>query len=148
MDGATNGRTFPHTGSSLRVLVVEDNPDAADLLAIVVELAGHETRVAYDGPPALAIAETFEPEAVLLDLGLPAMDGYEVARRLRQRPGTRDALLAAVTAWGQPEDRRRAVEAGFDHHLVKPVPPEQILEVLERARTRRLRMPSSGPTDL
>jgi PAS domain S-box-containing protein len=104
-----------------RVLVVDDNIPSAQGLARLLARAGHETSVAYDGPQALARAEEIRPQAVVLDIGLPGMDGYEVARRLRSEPSSRDALIIAVTGYGQEEDRQRSKEAGFDHHLVKPV---------------------------
>jgi CheY-like chemotaxis protein len=106
-----------------RVLVVDDNVDAADSLAMALRLSGQEVRVAYDGESALTIAAEIQPEAVLLDIGMPVMDGFRVARRLRETAGTERSLLIAVTGWGQDEDRRLAKEAGFDHHLVKPVDP-------------------------
>ena len=106
-----------------RVLVVDDNQDAADSLALLLRLAGQDVRAAYDGPSALAHSQEFQPELVFLDIGMPGMDGYEVARRLRRHPGLENARLVALTGWGQEDDRRRSKEAGFDHHLVKPVEP-------------------------
>jgi len=105
---------------SRRVLVVDDNHDAAASLAMVLRIDGHDVRTAQDGPAALQEAELFRPEAILLDIGLPQMDGYEVARRLRGQVGLNKALLVALTGYGQDEDRRRAKEAGFDAHLTKP----------------------------
>lgn len=131
----------PATPSSLRVLVVDDNVDAAQTLAMLVQLAGHEVRIAYDGPPALTLAQAFQPQVVLLDLNLPAMDGYEVARKLRERPETQEAVLAAVSGWGQPEDRRRSKDAGFDRHFVKPVDPNIITKLLSDARRGREGLP-------
>jgi signal transduction histidine kinase/CheY-like chemotaxis protein len=104
----------------LRVLVVDDNADTADTLATLLELEGHQVKLAHDGPTALAAAATFRPDAVVLDLGLPGMDGFEVARRLRDRTGGNGPVLVAVSGYGQDEDRNRARLAGFDHHLVKP----------------------------
>jgi signal transduction histidine kinase len=104
-----------------RILVVDDNVDAASTLGMLLRLDGHEVRLAHDGVAALAVAEQFAPEVVLLDIGLPKLDGYEVARRLREQPGGEDALLIAISGYGQEEDRRRAQQAGFDHHLTKPV---------------------------
>src|SRR5262245_10839281 len=104
----------------LRVLVVDDNADTADTLATLLELEGHQVKLAHDGPTALAAAATFRPDAVVLDLGLPGMDGFEVARRLRDRAGGNGPVLVAVSGYGQDEDRHRARQAGFDHHLVKP----------------------------
>jgi CheY-like chemotaxis protein len=114
----------------LRVLVVDDNRDSADSLALWLELAGHEVRTAYSGPETLDVAEGFQPAVVLLDIGMPGMNGYDVARRLREQPATRTALLIAMTGWGQDEDRRRSQEAGFDQHLVKPVDPENLKNLL------------------
>jgi two-component system CheB/CheR fusion protein len=105
---------------SLRVLVVDDNVDAAATLAVLLENDGHEVRRAHDGPGALTAADAFRPDAVFLDLGLPGMDGYEVARRLRLRANDSRPLLVAVSGYGRDEDRRRSRMAGFDHHLVKP----------------------------
>jgi CheY-like chemotaxis protein len=91
---------------------------------------GHEVRVASDGPSALELAASFRPEAVLLDIGLPGMDGYEVARRLRRQESIDGALLVALTGYGRPEDRNRAAEAGFNQHLVKPADPEVLAQML------------------
>jgi signal transduction histidine kinase/ActR/RegA family two-component response regulator len=104
-----------------RILVVDDNVDSAESLAVLLRLQGHEVEVAHDGATALAAAQTFRPQAVLLDIGLPGMDGYEVARRLRQQSVPAEMLLVAVTGYCQEEDRRRSQEAGFNAHLVKPV---------------------------
>src|SRR5262249_56587900 len=113
-----------------RVLVVDDSVDVAATLARYLELTGHEVRVAHDGPAALAAAQAQQPEVVLLDIGLPRMDGYEVARRLRQQPTLANVLLVALTGYGQEEDRHRSREAGFDHHLVKPVDPAALQGLL------------------
>jgi CheY-like chemotaxis protein len=113
-----------------KILVVDDNVDAADSLAILLGLEGHEVRVANDGPAALKIAQAEPPHMVLLDLGMPGMDGYQVARRLRRLPGFHDVLLVALTGWGQEEDQRRSREAGFDLHLVKPVEPDALKQLL------------------
>ncbi|MGH9337163.1 MAG: ATP-binding protein, partial [Vicinamibacteria bacterium] len=109
---------------SLRVLVVEDNADSARSLAVLLELLGHEVVVVDDGRHAVEAAERFRPAVVLLDIGLPGIDGYEVARRLRSR-GSK-ALLVSVTGYGRDSDKRQSTEAGFDHHLVKPVEPETL----------------------
>ena len=108
-------------GRATRVLVVEDNVDAALTLVDLLRIWGHEVRCVHDGPAAVDVAPQYLPQVVLLDIGLPGMDGYEVARRLRRAPETRGALLVAVTGYGQESDRARSREAGFDHHLVKPV---------------------------
>jgi PAS domain S-box-containing protein len=106
---------------SRRILVADDNRDAADSLAMILELGGHEVRVAHDGRAALSVAQTFRPDAVLLDIGMPHLNGYEVARALRTEPWASEMCLIALTGWGQDSDRQRAVDAGFDHHLTKPV---------------------------
>jgi CheY-like chemotaxis protein len=112
---------------SLRILIVDDNLDAAESLAICLELEGHRTQRAGDGNAALAIAAEFQPQVAILDIGLPGMDGYELARCLRSQSGSGPVpLLIAVTGWGTEEDRRRAQEAGFDLHLVKPIDPEKL----------------------
>jgi signal transduction histidine kinase/ActR/RegA family two-component response regulator len=104
-----------------RIMVVDDFHDSADSLAALLRLLGHEVRVAYDGPAALTIAEAFRPEAALLDIGMPGMDGIELATRLRRERPSGDLLLVALTGFGRDEDKRRSLEAGFDNHLVKPV---------------------------
>ena len=112
----------------IRVLIVDDNVDAADSLAQFLNLAGYQTRVAYDGRTAVEIAEILEPAVVLLDLGLPYLNGHEVARRLRALPWGRTASLIALTGWGQKDDVQRSRQAGFDEHLTKPVDPEILLQ--------------------
>jgi two-component system CheB/CheR fusion protein len=119
----------------MRVLVVDDSPDAADSLAMLLELWGHEVAVANDPHAALESARARCPEIVLLDIGLPGMDGYELAKQLR-REGFDRAFLAAITGYGEDEDRRRALEAGFDSHLVKPVDPDVLQALLSRAQSR------------
>jgi PAS domain S-box-containing protein len=113
-----------------RVLVVDDNEDAADSLATVLDLHGHETRTAYDGPSALAAAHAFAPEVVFLDIGMPGMSGHEVARRLRDDPALAGAFLVAPTGWGGQDDKRRTREAGFNFHLTKPVDVAAVEDVL------------------
>src|SRR5262245_3781424 len=108
----------------LRVLVVDDTRDAADTLALLVRIWGHQPLVAYDGPTALDLARTQAPDVALLDIGLPGgMDGYEVARRIRRLPGLDKVVLVAVTGYGREEDITRCQAAGIDHHFVKPVDP-------------------------
>jgi CheY-like chemotaxis protein len=124
----------PGPERALRVLLVDDNVDAAESLAMLLRLWGHEVVVAPDGPAALRAAGAQPPRVVLLDIGLPGMDGYEVARRLRHQPGLGQTILVALTGWGQEEDRRRSQEAGFDHHLVKPVELSDLRELLARAQ--------------
>jgi CheY-like chemotaxis protein len=115
-----------HPTPTRRVLVIEDNLDAAETLGDLLEMAGHEVRLAHSGPDGVSEAGRFRPEIVLCDVGLPEMDGYAVARALRNDPRTREALLVAVTGYGQEEDRRRSLEAGFDLHLTKPVDPQEV----------------------
>ena len=118
-----------------RILVVDDNVDSAESLAMVLRVTGHQVRTAHDGLTALAMADEFEPEIVLLDIGLPQMDGYEVARRLRSRQRVDGLVIVALTGYGQDDDRRRSREAGFDHHLVKPVQPAVLKPLLGGERT-------------
>jgi PAS domain S-box-containing protein len=119
-------------GPRRRVLVVDDNRDAAESTAMMLGIMGHETRSAHDGPEALAAAESFRPDTVLLDIGMPGMNGYETCRRLRATAWGRDAVVVAVTGWGQEDDRERSREAGFDHHMTKPVEPESLQRLLAR----------------
>ena len=104
-----------------RVLIVDDNEDAANSLALILKLGGHETDSVYTAAAALQRAVDFKPDVVLLDIGLPGMDGYEVAEKMRELPGLRNIRLVAVTGYGRSDDRRRARDAGFDDHLTKPV---------------------------
>jgi signal transduction histidine kinase/CheY-like chemotaxis protein len=113
-----------------RVLVVDDNHDAADSLGALIGLLGADVRVAYDGRAALELFDAFRPAAVFLDLGMPDVDGYEVAHQIRSRPDARDTVLIALTGWGQERDRRRSAEAGFDRHLAKPADVETLQSVL------------------
>jgi len=118
----------PAAANPRSVLVVDDNQDAAELIAEALSAAGHDVRTAFDGPAALAVSEEFGPDVVFLDIGLPVMDGYEVARRMRALDGKRMTLVA-ITGYGQEADRKRALDAGFDRHLVKPVPIEVTLAI-------------------
>jgi two-component system CheB/CheR fusion protein len=113
------------------VLVVDDNADAADSMASLLRLHGHEAWTAYDAASALALGSEHRPDVVLLDIGLPGMSGYDVALKLRELPALRDALIIAVTGYGQPEDRRRSREVGFDHHLIKPVDIDALRRLME-----------------
>jgi CheY-like chemotaxis protein len=113
-----------------RILVVDDNRDAADTLGLLLEADGAEVRVVYDGRAALAAAETFLPTSVLLDIGMPGMDGYEVARRLRQDERFAGVRIVALTGWGQDADRRQTRNRGFSHHLTKPVSIEDLHKIL------------------
>lgn len=116
--------------------MVDDNVDAAETLAELLELWGHTACVRHDGPAAIAATPAFAPDLVLLDIDLPGMDGHEVARRLRDEPGVKETVLVALTGFGQEDDRRRSREAGFDHHLTKPVDPEALRELLSRPLAR------------
>jgi signal transduction histidine kinase len=107
-----------------RILIADDNRDAAESLSLLLELAGHEVRVAHLGRTAVSVAQTFRPDVALLDIGMPDLSGYEVARALRQEPWAMHLQLIALTGWGQEDDRRRSLETGFDHHLTKPVDPD------------------------
>ena len=116
-------RREPTASVPLRILVVDDNRDAAAMLAVLLKFAGHETHTVHDGLAAVEATTTLDPDVVLLDIGLPGLNGYEAARRIRERHGIKSGrpVLFALTGWGQDEDRRRSQEAGFDAHLVKPV---------------------------
>jgi signal transduction histidine kinase/CheY-like chemotaxis protein len=128
-----------------RVLVVDDNVDAAESLALLLQLLGHEVKVAHDGPTALELAPAFRPHLALLDIGMPGMDGLELARRLRPLSGLETTVLAALTGWGQEDDRRRTREAGFTYHLVKPADPQTLKELLAGVRARETPPPNPLP---
>ena len=110
----------------VRVLIVDDNIDSADTLTEMLRASGHDVDTAYDGAAGLAAVDSHQPDVVLLDIGLPKVNGYDVARKIRQSDPQRRIVLVAVTGWGQDEDRRRSQHAGFDHHLVKPVDPASL----------------------
>jgi two-component system CheB/CheR fusion protein len=114
----------------LRVLIVEDNVDAAEMLELAVSSLGHVTKLAYDGATAISAATQFAPDVIFLDIGLPVINGYEVAEQLRRIPALKDAHIAAITGWGQEDDRRRARDAGCDSHFTKPLSPAMLEEVL------------------
>ena len=115
-----------------RVLVVDDNVDAAEMLAVILRVDGHDVHTVHSGAEAIAAVQTFHPEVVFLDIGMPGMDGHEVAKRLRALPEMSGSLLIALTGYGQSTDPSRRAEAQFDHHLVKPASIEQIRSVLPR----------------
>jgi CheY-like chemotaxis protein len=119
-----------------RVLVAEDNPDAAEMMRIVLQMNGSDVRVAMDGEEAITIAEAFDPQIAFLDIGMPRVDGYEAARRIRDVLGER-VVLVALTGWGQDEDKRRSHEAGFHHHLTKPPEPEILERMIADCLVRR-----------
>jgi CheY-like chemotaxis protein len=127
----------PERATSRRILVVDDNEDSAKSLTTLLAMNGNPTRVAFDGAAALIAAEEFRPEVVLLDIGMPKMNGFDAARRIRERPWGRDVLLIALTGWGQDSDRRRSRSAGFDAHLVKPVDHAELMKVLTSLSTKR-----------
>ncbi|MGH8513290.1 MAG: response regulator, partial [Gammaproteobacteria bacterium] len=116
--------------TSRRILIVDDNPDNAESLAMLLKITGHETHMAHDGLEAVEAAATFRPDVVLLDIGLPKLNGFEAARRIREQPYGKNMVLVALTGWGQDEDRRKSQEAGFDHHLVKPVDYAALMKLL------------------
>ncbi len=120
-----------------RALVVDDNTDNAESLALLLRLHGDEVRTAYNGIEALEVADRFRPDIVLLDIGMPKMNGYETCRALRGRAWGRDLIVIAQTGWGQNEDRERALQAGFDAHLVKPVEFVALTELLAALEARR-----------
>jgi DNA-binding response OmpR family regulator len=129
-----------------RVLIADDNVDAAESLAILLRLlAGYDVQNAFDGLESIEVAERFMPHAVLLDIGMPRMNGYEVARELRTRDWGADLLLIAVTGWGQDEQRKLTAEAGFDHHFVKPVHPRDLKPVIDaHMQARNVGHPGDG----
>jgi len=129
---ATADALTPRPGhTARRVLVVDDNADALQSLSLLVARLGNEIHQARDGLQALELAERVAPHIVLMDIGMPKLNGYDAARRMRERPWGENLLLVATTGWGQEDDRRRTKEAGFDHHLVKPVDARQLKELLE-----------------
>jgi CheY-like chemotaxis protein len=121
-------------GHRRKILVVDDNIDAANGLRYILESKGHELRVAYNGCSALEIAEIFHPEVIFLDIGMPGMDGYEVCRKARATAWGEGVLLVAITGWGQSEDKQRAYEAGFDCHFTKPVQVNDLDRILDKPK--------------
>lgn len=126
--------------STQRILVIDDNAEAADISAELLELHGYQTGVAYAGLPGLEKARTFEPHAILLDLGMPGMDGYQVAQALRAIPDFDQVALVAFTAWGDVVTRQRVIDTGFDEHIIKPANLERILGALRNALEKRKQM--------
>lgn len=113
-----------------RIVVVDDNVDAADSLGLMLEMAGHQVRTANDGEAGIAVAAQFRPDVVLMDIGMPKLNGYEAARRMRQHPWSQGMVLVALTGWGQEGDRKKSADAGFDHHLVKPVEMDALTKLM------------------
>jgi len=131
---APTRRSAPAPAQAQRVLIVDDNRDAAESLGRLLKLAGHQVELAYDGPSALEVAQSQQPETVFLDIDLPGgMDGHEVARRLRSEEGLANVFIVALTGFGLEEDRQRSEEAGIDRHVVKPLDPERLRELMMRA---------------
>jgi CheY-like chemotaxis protein len=117
-----------------RILVVDDNRDAAESLATMLSLMGNETKTAYDGPDGLEVAASFRPDLILLDIGMPKLDGYDTARQIRKQPWGKHVALVALTGWGQDDDRRKSLDAGFDYHIVKPVELAALKKLLSTAK--------------
>jgi CheY-like chemotaxis protein len=126
-----SGVNQPAERVSMKILVADDSQDGADSLAFLLKAAGHEVFTAYDGRTAIALAEEKQPDAVLLDIGMPEVSGYDVARAIRREAWGRSMRLIALTGWGQAEHRRRSLEVGFDDHLVKPVELDLLESVLQ-----------------
>ncbi|WP_052373944.1 response regulator [Chondromyces apiculatus] len=129
-EGSRPAPDAPLTGH--RILVVDDDVDAADSLGMLLELLGNQTHIAYDGMSAIDATRTFRPEVILLDIGMPGMDGHDTCRHIRQSPWGQDVTIIALTGWSQEQARRQSREAGFDLHFVKPVDPDHILEILAK----------------
>jgi PAS domain S-box-containing protein len=126
----TKLKSRPEPKKPIKILVVDDNQDSADSLGMLMKLLGNDVRVVNDGRAAVEIANEFEPQVVLLDIGLPTLNGYEAAKKIRKQPWGKQAILVAVTGWGEPIDRQRSKKAGFNHHLVKPVEPDVLTTLL------------------
>jgi CheY-like chemotaxis protein len=135
MADVTDPQVTPTAPQRFRILVVDDNHDSALSLAMMLSIMGHDTRTAHDGESALVTAETFLPDVVLLDIGLPKLNGYEVAQRIRGAQWGATMYLIAVTGWGQDEDRQRSAEVGLNLHMVKPVEPSALEKLLSELGT-------------
>src|SRR5215203_4230945 len=131
---ASTAPALTPSNHGFRILVVDDNHDSALSMAMMLSIMGHETRTAHDGESAVSTAETFLPEVVLLDIGLPKLNGYEVAQRIRENSWGQSMFLIAVTGWGQEEDRQRSSEVGLNVHMVKPVEPAALERLLSDLR--------------
>jgi CheY-like chemotaxis protein len=131
LDNSTSGTDTGAEVAPRRILAVDDNVDAAESLALLLRMGGHDTRVAHDAASALKLAESDPPDIAFLDIGMPVIDGYELAKRFREHPTLKEVKLVALTGWGQEEDRRRTKQAGFDAHEVKPVTLETLNRILE-----------------
>lgn len=126
-------RSSDSSPSSLRVVVVDDNPDVADGIKLLLERGGHTAEAAYDGRSALKLIEEIRPQVVLVDIGMPNMNGYEVARTICRLPERQGMRLIAMTGWDHLDDKNRAVQAGFDVHMTKPIEPEALTRVLSES---------------
>jgi CheY-like chemotaxis protein len=139
--------SVPRAGTrTCRIVVADDNRDAADSLALLLQTQGYQVTVGYSGAEALQLARTTAPHVAILDIGMPDLTGYEVAAQIRAAPWGKDICLIAVTGWGQQDDKARAAAAGFDHHLTKPVDPDDVARLLQAAFNARryLTQPQSG----
>jgi CheY-like chemotaxis protein len=130
LDSFFTALTAKRVQSRRRIVIADDNQDVADGLKVLLELDGHIVHATQDGQGAIDLARRLQPDFLLLDIGMPKLNGYDVARYLRAQPWGRDIRLVAITGWGQPEDRSRAIKAGFDYHLTKPVPLEDLADIL------------------
>ena len=126
----------PAAEAGRRILVADDNHDAAESLAMMLRMGGNDVRTGRDGVEAVSIAQSFRPQVVLLDIGMPRMNGYEAARRIRSEPWGGEMMLIALTGWGQDEDKRRSLDAGFDHHLTKPPDPDVLDQLIAQSVSR------------
>jgi len=135
VDDQTNAR--PSSSSRLKVLVVDDKADSAEMLTLLLRLDGHDARAAFSGPETIKTVEDFAPDVVFLDLGLPVMDGYQVAQRLKEMPALEHTMLVALTGYGFNEDKERTRRAGFDHHIVKPADIDELQNLLLRVAERK-----------
>jgi signal transduction histidine kinase/ActR/RegA family two-component response regulator len=142
-DVAARESESPVGTSPLRILVADDNRDAAESLAALLRMVGHEVRIAYDGVEAVGVASEYRPDAVVLDIGMPKMNGYDVAKKLRAEATGKDITIIVVSGWGQEADKQRSRESGIDHHLVKPLEPSSLLRVLASNKRGKIRLAAS-----
>jgi CheY-like chemotaxis protein len=142
-DLSARGAESPVSSSPLRILVADDNRDAAESLAALLRMVGHEVRIAYDGVEAVGVASKYRPDAVVLDIGMPKMNGYDVATKLRAEATGKDMTIIVVSGWEQEADKQRSRESGIDHHLVKPLEPSSLLRVLASNKRGKIRLAAS-----
>jgi signal transduction histidine kinase/ActR/RegA family two-component response regulator len=147
-DSSVNHGSKSEKLRSLRVLVVDDNRDSADSMGLLLGMMGNVVKTVHDGPEALAITKEFQPDVVLLDIGLPTLDGYDVARKIRQEPWGKEVVLIAVTGWGLEADIKRSKESGFNHHMVKPADPEALTQLLASLAETRAEVPGNAGVTL